>query len=426
MDRSMRSRLVPAIGGLRAPIALVALMAFAPAPAGAQPRPDFVNDKVVLSLPGMDKVTVRPNLVYKPAGERRLAFDLYLPPGTAAKATSAQGTPTQGTPAAGGRPPVVVFANGVGDFGEIPLKDWGIYKSWARLAAASGMAAVTYNARGAEADVDLRDLMRHLRAQAADLKIDPENVCLWSCSANVRAVMPFALDPANTFIKAAVFYYGQMDPAIFRADLPIFIGRAGLDLGWMNGSIDAWSARAIAQNAPVTVANLPNGRHAFDAFDDNDASRAVVRQTLAFMKEALSPGYQAARRERAGPVSALALRLAKDWPAAAEAGAAWVEAEPRNGYAKQVYGDALYNLKRYAEAGAAYAQAGDMGTVSAITWYNGACAYALAGERERAIELLTKAFGTGYVARDQAKNDPDLKSLADDPRFAALVGPAAN
>ena len=390
--------------------AIVALTLLVAAAVGAQPQPDVRKDAVVLRLPGMEKVVVRPNLVFKTAGERRLAFDLYLPPGA---------------PAKGARLPLVVFANGVGDFGEVPLKDWGVYVSWSRLVAASGMAAVVYNARPEAAVEDLRDLMPHLRAQAADLKIDPDDVCLWASSANVHVVLPFALDPANGFIKAAVFYYGQLDPAVFRADLPIFIARAGLDLGWMNNSIDAWSAKALAQNAPVTVANLPNGRHAFDAFDDNDASRAVVRQTLAFMKESLSPGYQQALTERAGPVNALALRLRKEWPAAAEAAAAWVKDDPRSGWAKQVYGDALYNLKRFTEAGATYTQAGDMGTVPSITWYNAACAYALAGDRDRAIDLLTRAVGTGYIPRDQARADPDFAGLKDDPRFAALLAPSA-
>ena len=431
MERMNRSRLSPRAaaeafgvpGGVVVAMVVVAMVAMvlaatiamsapvAAAPATAQRAPDVLNDTVVLRLPGTEKVAVRPNLVYKQAAGRALAFDLYLPPGPEAKPAKL---------------PLVVFANGVGDFGEVPLKDWGVYKAWARLAAVSGMAAVTYNARTDAVVDDLRDLMQHLRSQAAELRIDADNVCIWSCSANVRAILPFTLDPANRFVKAAVVYYGQLDPAVFRADLPIFIGRAGLDLGWMNNSIDAWSAKAIAQNAPVTVANLPNGRHAFDVFDDNDASRAVVRQTLAFMKEALSPGYQAARTERAGPVSALALRLAKNWPAAAEAGAAWVKDDPRSGYAHQVYADALYNLKQFPDAGAAYAKAGELGAVPSITWYNAACAYALAGDKEKAMDLLTRAFGTGYITdKAQVRADPDLASLLDDPRFVALAGPAA-
>jgi hypothetical protein len=133
--------------------AAVALATATPAP--AQPRPDLMKDGCVLRLPGMDKVVVRPNLLYKQAGEKRLVFDLYLPPGGGAK----------GAP----RPPLVVFANGVGDR-DTSLKDWAIYTSWTRLTAVSGMAAVLANGRSEQAAEDIADLVRHIRAQAADLR----------------------------------------------------------------------------------------------------------------------------------------------------------------------------------------------------------------------------------------------------------------
>jgi tetratricopeptide (TPR) repeat protein len=377
-------------------------------PAFAQPHPDLMKDVNVLHLPGMDKVVVRPNLVYKTAGEKRLVFDLYLPPGAGAK----------GAP----RPPLVVFANGVGDRDDNSLKDWAIYTSWARLTAVSGMAAVLANSRHEQAAEDIADLVRHLRTQAADLRIDPDNLALWACSANVRVAMPYALDSANAFVKAVVLYYGQLDASLIRGDLPVFVGRAGLDNPLFNTSIDAYVAAAVVKNAPVTIVNLPNGHHAFDLVDDNDASRAIVRETLAFMKDNLSAGVQAGRRERAGQVRALALRAAKDWPAAGDAFAAWVETEPGNGFALQSWGEALYNLKRYSEAGQAYAKAGDLGVIPALTWYNAACSYALAGDKEKAIDLLTRAFGTGFLtSRDQVRTDPDLANLRDDPRYAALV-----
>lgn len=167
---------------------------------------------------------------------------------------------------------------------------------------------------------------------------------------------------------------------------------------------------------------IPNGRHAFDLVDDNDASRAVVRDTRVFMKENPSPGVQAGLRDRAYQARAMALREAKDWPAAAGAFGAWLKAEPEQGWARQYLGEALYNLKRYTEAGQAYAKAGDLGTIPALNWYNGACSYALAGDKEKAIDLLTRAFGTGRITNlDQVRADADLASLRDDPRFAALV-----
>ncbi|HZN05031.1 MAG TPA: hypothetical protein VFD06_15710 [Candidatus Polarisedimenticolia bacterium] len=76
---------------MRRPI-LIASMALLLVPAGtaiAQRRPDLLADRCVLRLPGMDKVVVRTGLPFKTAGDRRLAFDLYLPPESSATALDA-------------------------------------------------------------------------------------------------------------------------------------------------------------------------------------------------------------------------------------------------------------------------------------------------------------------------------------------------
>jgi tetratricopeptide (TPR) repeat protein len=370
----------------------------------AQPRPDLLKGECVLRLPGMDKVRVRGGIPFKTAGDRPLAFDLYLPPG-----------------ASGPPPPVVVFANGVGD-PDPALKDWGIYKSWARLAAVSGMAAVLHNSRQGHAAEDLADLFATLRNKSKELRIDTNDVCVWACSANVQNAMPYAMDPKNEFIKAVVLYYGALDPELIRGDLPLLVGRAGLDVQRFNASIDAYVAKAVTANAPVTTVNLPGGHHAFDLVDDNDASRAVVRQTLTFMRDHLTSGVQAGMRANAQEVRARQQIAAKDWSAALETTQAWVKSQPDSGGARMSAAEALYNLKRYREAGEAYARAGDLGANPALTWYNAACSYALAGEKETAMGLLTRAFGTGRITdREQVRNDPDLESLADDPRFAKLL-----
>jgi TolB-like protein/tetratricopeptide (TPR) repeat protein len=54
--------------------------------------------------------------------------------------------------------------------------------------------------------------------------------------------------------------------------------------------------------------------------------------------------------------------------------------------------------------------------------YNVACLMALEGERDRAIDLLERAFRVGFARRDWIENDPDLESLREDPRFQAMVG----
>lgn len=49
--------------------------------------------------------------------------------------------------------------------------------------------------------------------------------------------------------------------------------------------------RAIAQNAPVTHLNHPTGYHGFELFNDDDATRVVIDQTLAFVRQATSRSY---------------------------------------------------------------------------------------------------------------------------------------
>src|SRR5262249_2291274 len=66
--------------------------------ARAEDSLDVTTYGVVYTVPGMDRVRVKKDVA---AGD--LHFDLYLPTG-------------------GGKPPLVVFANGVGDFGDRKLK----------------------------------------------------------------------------------------------------------------------------------------------------------------------------------------------------------------------------------------------------------------------------------------------------------------
>lgn len=53
--------------------------------------------------------------------------------------------------------------------------------------------------------------------------------------------------------------------------------------------------------------------------------------------------------------------------------------------------------------------------------YNVACCYAQAGEPEKALDCLEKAKGSGSLSAGWLKNDSDLFSLHDHPRFKALL-----
>lgn len=53
--------------------------------------------------------------------------------------------------------------------------------------------------------------------------------------------------------------------------------------------------------------------------------------------------------------------------------------------------------------------------------YNVACVFALLRESDKAIACLEKAFALGYGNKAWIKNDPDLSSVRDHPRFQALI-----
>jgi tetratricopeptide (TPR) repeat protein len=284
------------------------------------------------------------------------------------------------------------------------------------------MAAVLHDSTPETAAEDFSELMKNLRDRAAELKLDAENMAVWCSSANVRVGFPYAMDPSRTFLKALVVYYGVTDPALMRTDLPVMLARAGLDMPYTNQSMAAWAAKALQLNAPVTMANLPNGRHGFDVTDDHEASRDVVRQTLAFLRANLSSDVQKGRADRGSQARAISLRGAGRHAEAEEAFRQWLAQEPGSGIAQQGLGDSLYQLKRYPEAARSYEKAGDAGVMPSVTWYNAACAYALSGDTEKALELLAKAVGTGFIQdRESIRKDADFASMKDDPRFERIL-----
>jgi dienelactone hydrolase len=378
----------------------------APAPGAAPPRaPDLLNDRVVLRLPGMDDVQVQRDLEWTAADGTTLRMDLFKPKGS-----------TTAT-----RLPVVVFVNGVGGT-DIPLRRWGVYQSWARLVAVSGMAAILHDARGDKAMDDLVALVDHARAQAGALGLDPDAIAVWASSANVNVGFPYAADPSRTFLRAAVFYYGSLDKDRVRQDLPVMVVRAGLDQPWANGPIDAYSARALALDAPVTILNLPGAIHAFDVFDDNEQSRHAVRATLDFLRANLSPDMQAARLVRADAAKGIYFTGTGDAAAAVRHLDAHLATAPDDRAARMRLADALYKLGEHAKAGDAYERLGEAGWVPGVTFYNAACCRALKGDKESALRLLARALDANpRMDREQARKDPDLASLLQDPRFEEVL-----
>jgi acetyl esterase/lipase len=271
-----------------------------------QPPPfeQMVKLRAVLKLPGMDRVKVRKDVVYKKVGDAALLADVYTP----------------GDAAPSARLPVVILVHG----GPIPagsgIKNAGVFQSLAELVAVSGMAAVTFNHRfhGApmlvEAAGDVRDLIRHVRENAAGYGIDGDRTGLWAFSGG-GPFLSSALREGPEHVKALVAYYAALDlqqrppgvtpggpndlddetrkaysPAYHvatssRPIAPILIARAGLEqFPGINASIDRFVQKALERNVSLELLNHEAGRHGFDILDDDDRSREILSRTLDFLK----------------------------------------------------------------------------------------------------------------------------------------------
>jgi carboxyl-terminal processing protease len=80
-----------------------------------------------------------------------------------------------------------------------------------------------------------------------------------------------------------------------------------------------------------------------------------------------------------------------------------------------------YSDQEFAKAAALFAEAFDAGFDVPEVAYAAASSYARAGDKARAFEYLDRAVAMGYTATDEVKNDSDLNSLHDDPRWQQLL-----
>jgi hypothetical protein len=258
---------------------------------------DFAKKEVVYRIPGMDSMSVRRDVEFPAADGDILTMDLYSPrdvkPGAKLSA--------------------VVFVAGYPDPGFERMlgrkfKETGSSVSWARLAAASGLAAITYTNREPAADLDA--LLRFVRQNAPSLGIDEKKIGLWASSGNVPVALSALMREGQDGLACAVLLYGIMldldgstgvaeaartfkfaNPCAGRSvedlppELPLFIARAGQDkTPHVNESIDRFVAGALRLNLPMTLVNHREGPHAFDLFENSEASREVIQRILAFLR----------------------------------------------------------------------------------------------------------------------------------------------
>ena len=255
--------------------------------------------RVVYSVPGMERVKVQKNLVFKKAGDLELQMDVYAPPDLKR----------------GERRPAVVFVSGDAPWEILKdLKDWGVYVSYGQLAAAHGFVGVTFNHRSTErfaklrdAASDVDDAIAYARGHADELGIDPDRICLWAYSAGGPFLRTMLRDkPA--FVRCVVGYYSMFGPpkGATPEDVareftvanylgqnpksvpPLMVVRAGRDVPFINDSVDEFLREAVRQNLSIEFVNYAEGTHGFDVDVNTDRTREIIKRTLEFVKKHLT------------------------------------------------------------------------------------------------------------------------------------------
>jgi ketosteroid isomerase-like protein len=112
---------------------------------------------------------------------------------------------------------------------------------------------------------------------------------------------------------------------------------------------------------------------------------------------------------------------AQEWAEAAAAYQQYIQESPDNPYAWHRLGSSQIYLGQHSQAIQSFEQAINIGGGVALDFYNLACAYALSGQSDKALDNLEKAANAGFTNRRQYESDSDLASLRESPRFKALM-----
>src|SRR5205823_5602571 len=134
---------------------------------------------------------------------------------------------------------------------------------------------------------NIHAVMKHLRANADALQLDPQRIGLWATSASgtvaLSALMrdrtlkcaallcPWTMDlDGSTVVAENAKQYLFVDACAGKSvddlpeDVPLLFVRAGREqFPGVNDTLDKVVGRAVARNLPVTVVNHATGSHSF-------------------------------------------------------------------------------------------------------------------------------------------------------------------
>lgn len=268
---------------------------------------EIVNMPVVYKIAGMEKVLVNKDVIYKNLeASPALKMDVYFPNGLSKNEK---------------RGAVILIHGGAG--AENNPKNWGVFQSWGRLIAASGLIGVTFThrlgfpkTRVAEAASDVEDAIKFIRDNSESFQVDKNRLCLAAFSAG-GTLLSVAMCERKEYIRCLAAFYPLLDirqsephptsetretleefsPLAYltenNTDLPpIFIARAGRDATPnLNESINRFIESGIRNGSQIELMNHAEGLHGFDNLNDDERSREIISRAIDFLKENLNSEF---------------------------------------------------------------------------------------------------------------------------------------
>lgn len=189
--------------------------------------------------------------------------------------------------------------------------------------------------------------------------------------------------------------------------------------------------RFIDNGKVITTAGVSAGIDGALHLVARTLGRYVADRTAEYMEYAWSPqSHTSSRYPLMNPrLDARGRKLQEasiaahdgDHEEAADAYRALVAADASDADAWLGLGRAMHDAKRYDDAVAAFTEAAKGSAQRATALYSLACAHALNGDREKAIDAAAGAVAAGLRHRQMYEGEPDFASIRDDERFRKLV-----
>jgi len=160
---------------------------------------------------------------------------------------------------------------------------------------------------------------------------------------------------------------------------------------------------------------------------DNPSVEARLEVAKDRMEEPPAPAEVDPARKELEDLLKLGIDTANkqhDYAQAVEILSRVIALDPHEDQAFFYRGVAHHYLRHYVEAMADFttaAENSEPGPVRLASLYNIACGHAVLGNRGFALNLLEKALSEGFREFVHIREDPDMKSVRDDPRFLELM-----